>query len=1056
MTACSAQHGSPRRATRGRWLAAAVAIAYAIATAARADDERQRFDIPAGNAADVVNAIARASGASVLYPYEELRAAQAPAVQGDYTLLEALDTALADSGFGATMTEFGAVAITSGEQQPPTDLAAPPGPEPPPPPAPVRSAEVQRAPEPAPIDRIIVTGTRITRTGMDTPVPVTSVTRQELQRLSPMTLMDAVDQLPQFVNNATPEAIIGSSGSAGQSFLNLRGIGSNRTLLLVDGRRIVPSTRRGATDIAVLPEAVVDRVEIVTGGASAAYGSDAVAGVVNFILDRNLDGMRGHAQAGVSDRGDYGNYKLSLAAGFQLDQRTRLLLAADTYGNEGVPDALDRDWHRSWGLIRNRDPNGPTLLIAPNVVSSAYTYGGLIPFGPLAGTQFLPNGQTAPFDYGANTTFSVQLGGDGVDPARERNLSPDAERQSVFAHLSQEFSPRVTGYLQGLWGRSVVTFDKDPSYLQGAWGATIFIDNAYLPEDIRARMQAAGVDSFPFARYASRRDLSIGRVETNNQTASLTLGVEADVRDWRLNVYYQLGANQQDLVFHDAVRVDRIYRAMDAVHDPATGTTVCRSTLTFPGDGCVPTSFFGDGAVSQAAKEWILDDNSQVQKLNQQVAEITLDGDLFDTPAGTALAAFGASWRQEDFQQYNTPYTARHRTPTAEEAGYRGLPSIYSNGYPVVERAVTTRSSGEANVGELFAEVIVPLVSGAPFVRSLDLQTAARFAHYSGSGDIWAWKAGLDWELDRAVRLRGTLSRDVRGGTMAERFGVSTGGAAVTDPFLENSPVYSIAEFQTGNDAVAPERADTFTVGAVIRPGFLPGFSVSLDYYDVKIHDAISRPGVQAVVNGCFEGRQELCDLIVRNEEGEISRVTSTFLNLDSARTRGFDIEASYVAGIDLFGGLEQLQLRAIAAIYEEASFTPFDGTRVDLVGQTGPGGGLPDYQVLTSLTYFRDDFSFNLTGQHTSDGAYNVFFVEGRDINDNTVDGVWYVNGRAAYEFTTPRGPVELFFYVRNLFDEDPPVAPNTGGGFFGALHSPTDFDQIGRRYTVGLSWRF
>ena len=906
------------------------------------------------------------------------------------------------------------------------------------------------------MSRVTVTGTRITRPGMETPVPVTSVTREEMLQLSPSTLLDAVDQLPQFVNNSTPENVIGWSGSAGQSFLNLRGIGSNRTLVLLDGRRIVASTRRGATDIGVLPEVLVDRVEIVTGGASAAYGSDAVAGVVNFILDKDFEGVAGHVQAGVSERGDYASYEFSLAAGMQLDQSTRLLVAVDGYANEGVPDYLDREWHESWSATWNPDPNGPDLAMLPNVVSSVYTYGGLIPRGPLAGTQFLPNGQAAPFNYGIGSTGGVQIGGDGVDVGRERTLSPPAKRTSAFLYLSQDWTPNLTGYFQLLHGRNIVEFDKDPNFMSGSWEATIFSDNAYLSEDVRGRMVAAGVTSFPFARYASRGDLSAGQVRTDNSTISVTAGVEGEIGGWRTNAYYQYGVNQQDLEFKNVVRVDRVYRAMDAVRDPASGAIVCRSTLSFPDDGCVPTSFFGDGAVSQAAKAWIFTDNTLVQNLAQHFFEVAIDGEPFSTPAGPVLLALGASRRSETYEQYSTPYQSSQRTPTASSQGYRGLPSIYASGYSLVERASIGSSHGAARVWEAFTETIVPLVSDQPFARSVDLQAALRFATYEGSGDIWAWKAGLDWEMTDEIRLRSTLSRDVRGGTLAERFDRAPGGTTARDPFLEGSPVYSFGEVQAGNPSIDPERADTWTIGAVLQPDFLPGFSISADYYDVRIHDAISRPGVQTIINGCYDGVAEMCDLITRNDAGFISLVNSTFLNVDLARTSGIDIEAAYATPISVLGGAERLDLRGMAAIYTEASLTPFGRPRDEFAGETGPGGGLPDYRLLASATYTRDALAVGFTAQYIAEGAYNLDFEEGVHITDNTVDAMWYANARISYLFDVRGGQVEAFFNVRNLFDRDPPIAGFSGGGFYGTMHAPSDFDQIGRRYTAGVSWRF
>lgn len=249
---------------------------------------------------------------------------------------------------------------------------------------------------------VTVTGSRISqRSGMTTPTPVTAVTADELQTLAPGTMMDALDKLPQFTGNSTPESA-GSSwtGTAGQSILNLRGVGSNRTLVLLDGHRVVSSTRRGTTDINILPEALVQRVDVVTGGASAAYGSDAVAGVVNFVLDKRFEGVKGDVQGGISDYGDNQSYEMSLSGGRALGDRAHLLLSADYYNSEGVPNYLERDWYQGWGVITNPTPGQAARVIVPDVRSRNWTFGGMIPRGPLANTQFLEGGVPAPFEVG--------------------------------------------------------------------------------------------------------------------------------------------------------------------------------------------------------------------------------------------------------------------------------------------------------------------------------------------------------------------------------------------------------------------------------------------------------------------------------------------------------------------------------------------------------------------------------------------------------------------------------------------------------------------------------
>lgn len=922
--------------------------------------------------------------------------------------------------------------------------------------------------ETASSDTVTVTGSRIARTGMTTPTPVTSLSAGELDELAPTTLIESLEALPQFVNSDTPANALGTSGAAGQSLINLRGVGSNRTLTLLDGRRIVPSTRRGTTDVSILPQNLIQRVEVVTGGASAAYGSDAVAGVVNFLLDTDYEGLKGEVQGGISEQGDAENFTVSSAFGTQIGQRGHLLLSGEYYRNEGVENYRDRDWFNSWGVILNPDPNGPDRITVPNVGSAIFTNGGLIreaydaagnvvPNAPISGTRFLSDGTPAPFtigDYYNSARPDAMVGGDAIDPGIDNTLLPEQERQTAFAYFDYEFSPNFTWYVQALYGRSETSYLKDPSYLVAPWNAQIYVDNAYLPESVRQQMIASGVESFHFSRYGSRDDLTVAMVNTVNETQSYTTGFDAELAGWRLNAYYQYGDNGQRLNYRDTTRIDRIFQSLDSVVDPATGQVVCRSTLTNPGNGCVPSSFFGDGAVNDEAREWILDDNAQVQNVTQHFTEFTMDREIFEGWAGPVSLALGASYREDDFELYGDPYDNTFCTPEDEDAGYRGLPASYSNCYGLFERANPAPNSGSSNVWEAFGETIVPLLRDRPFAQSLDFQGAVRYADYSGSGGIWAWKAGLDWTPVDDLRLRGTLSRDVRAGTLSERFDQTNRGATVDDP--ETNSTYSITQLEGGNPNIEPEKADTLTVGAVYSPSWFEGFDLSVDYYDIKIEGAIGLLGVQRIIDDCYDGATELCALIERDPNSNlITLVENTFLNIAEERARGIDVEAAYRTPLSVLGRNGDLALRALASFTLEASTTNVGVPKRDVAGVTG-GGGVPEVQATLSATYSEGPFSLNLTERYISGGDRYYGYVEGVDIDNNDVEAAWYTNARLSYDFDAGGNTYQLFFAVTNLFDKDPPVAASWSG-FFGSSHTNGSlFDEVGRRYTAGLRFEF
>jgi outer membrane receptor protein involved in Fe transport len=328
----------------------------------------------------------------------------------------------------------------------------------------------------------------------------------DLRVLAPTTLGAAMTKLPQFIGSAVPEGApsTGWTGASGATILNLRGVGANRTLVLLDGRRVVSSTRLGTFDVNLVPQALIKDVQVVTGGASAAYGSDAVSGVVNFILDTKYTGLKASVQGGETHLNDGRNYLVSLTGGTALGERVHLVASADFYHAQPIRNAFTRDWERSWGVIANPlygQPGQPQRITAPNVHSTQYTEGGLITSGPLAWTQFLPGGATAPFIKGADFTTSSQSGGDGVDPLMYNYLTPRTARGSAFGRVTYDVTDHVQLFFQGLYGVNDASYLSPPAGAQfGTWTATIYSNNAYLPTSIAQQMASLHQSSFRFGR----------------------------------------------------------------------------------------------------------------------------------------------------------------------------------------------------------------------------------------------------------------------------------------------------------------------------------------------------------------------------------------------------------------------------------------------------------------------------------------------------------------------------------------------------------------------------
>lgn len=915
------------------------------------------------------------------------------------------------------------------------------------------------------LEEIMVTGSRIQRSGMETPTPVTMLDAADLQNMAPTMLIEALDQMPQFLNNATPETHDVYGGADNR--LNLRGIGTNRTLVLLDGRRVVSSTRQGSTDISLFPEELMQRVEIVTGGASAAYGSDAVSGVVNMILDTDFTGIRGSVQGGITDRSDRRNYKLSLSAGTPIGERGHLLLSGQYFNADGVRGYEGRDWFRSWGSVPNPDPDGPARLLRPDVRLTNYSYGGIITGGPLAGTQFIDGGTPVPFFAGDVAGGGVQAGGSGVDPnADYHTLTPDQERGSLFAHLTYDLNDSISVFGQVLRGSNESVSGRFPEPLTGPWQLTIFSDNAFLDEDIAAYMQENDIDSFPMGR--SLADVEADRLYgARNQMTSWTMGMDGEFNDVLLNAYYQYGRNRQTVDYGQGriPRTDRLYRAIDSVRDEESGRIVCRSTLTNPDDGCVPMNIFGNGSPSQDSMQYVWTEGYHNQTVDQHFIEISGQSTPLTGWAGDIPVAAGVSYREDSFvHQYGPEEVASLRTPHDFEVGYRGLAAPYADTDGVFNRPDDVTAEpvlGRFNVWEAFAETVVPLLNGAPGAQNVELNLAARYADYSGSGGVWAWKAGLDWRLFDDLRLRVTRSRDTRAGTLAERFDRSVGGGNVDfDPLNPDAEPYLITMVMGGNPEIGPEEADTLTFGFVYQPSWFDGFGLSVDVYDIRIDNAISTLGTQPIIDQCHAGATALCDRITRDPDtSEIVRVENVFLNVTEARTRGIDFELSYRTALNLLGGDEHLTLRGFATHIREDSITNLGAPKVDRVGETaGHWGGdtVPRWQGMASVTYDNGPWRGFLQGRYVGSGKYDALWTTGVEIEDNRVGSAFYTNAQVTYGLSTMGGEYDLYFNVTNLFDRDPPVIAYASAHTGTTPSNQALFDHLGRRYTAGFRFRY
>ena len=406
---------------------------------------------------------------------------------------------------------------------------------------------------------IVVTGSRLVTNGMESPVPVTSVGAEELEAMDPGSLISSVSQLPQFYGNQTPNNsnffVRGGTGN-----LNLRGLGPNRTLTLLNGRRVPSSSAFGGVDINLFPEAMIRGIETVTGGASAAYGTDAVAGVVNFLIDTDFTGLQADLQGSITERGDAESYEAKIAYGMNLGDRGHILLSASRAKQEGIHDLNSRDWYGNYGAVNTGTTPAPYWQVFPDVRSIGGSLDGVI-FAPgtaINGLAFDPSGNFAPLVPGAITMGAIGSGGRSVGAGEDLNgevftLWPETDRYSVFAYGDYDLTDNVTvfgQYMRGYNHQFQYNFPRG-SLLGQPTAITIFRDNAFLPDALRQTMVDNNIASFSLRRVGSIEDIGDvwfeDKTTQNVGTAGFTADIGSDgfLSGWRVDGYYQYGHSRR-------------------------------------------------------------------------------------------------------------------------------------------------------------------------------------------------------------------------------------------------------------------------------------------------------------------------------------------------------------------------------------------------------------------------------------------------------------------------------------------------------------------------------
>jgi len=863
------------------------------------------------------------------------------------------------------------------------------------------------------LTEVIVTGSRISSPGFEAPTPLTVIGENELRQAGRTDLAATLNDLPQFRATATA-ASTNTVTSSGQTPADLRGLGPNRTLVLINNRRFVSSD-----DLQTVPYSLVKRVDVVTGGASAAYGSDAVAGVVNILLDDEKEGFEIGAQGGVSTHGDAGRRLFELSYGTKLfDNRGHFMIGADYLKDEGIAPALRRP--RTGGTGFFPGPDGQ-IYRTGNLHSADHNAGGVILTGVLAGQTFNPDGSLRPFQYGTLSPFAPtsMIGGEGYQDDAYASASAPIERTNVFARFSYDITDSFKVWAEGGYNRVANNRLFFADLLINLIPLEMHSDNPFLSPAIRDQLTAAGEDTFYMGR--SLTDISLNRFKYSRETKQFTIGFDGTFGEsrWRYGGYYGRGKQDQDQLLTDITLRDEFANAIDAVAGPG-GAPVCRIALSDPNTACRPLDLFGSGRADPAAAAYATGNWHYMQGNWLDTAGFNISGEPFELWNRPVAVATGVEYRKRQVQgSYD--------------------PDSLAGKFNIIN-GINLPKTGD-NVKEGYVEVAVPLLADLPFAKQLMFNGAARISDYSTSGAIWSWKGGATWDIVDQFKLRTTRSRDIRAPNTIELFSPpDTLYTTVTDTAQAGSPTYQIIAFTGGNAKLAPEIADTFTIGAVYSPEFLSGFQVSLDYFHIKIQDVISSITPQEIVNGCRDGNQERCGQITRDSGGQITAIRATLVNIAQFVNKGVDLEASYRTRFERLPG--ELSVRALATYTDTLKSGETEGAGYVSVFSNFL---VPKWRGSLTFTYESERFGGDLRASYVNKSEYVPEII--LPIANNEIAERIYVDlGARAYVPMGDHGRMTIYGNVANLFDRQAPLA-NLGSPYY---------DILGRYFTLGARVNF
>lgn len=917
-----------------------------------------------------------------------------------------------------------------------------------------------------PDDTIIVTGTRIPRPDAEAPSPIASFEREDINRFREVTVEEFINTLPQV---APDFGRTSNNPGEGTASIDLRGLGRSRTLVLLNGRRLAPTGAGTAIDINTLPGTIIKRVEIVTGGASAVYGSDAVTGAVNFLVRDDFEGLELSGQFDIYGAGDGEAYNAGVVAGKSFSDGGGHVVVYADYLNLA---AILSDVREFTNVVIGEDRVAGVLLERGSPV---------IPEGFIFDPPAVLNGEPVQLVFNSDGTVRARTPADSFNFAPHNFLQTPVERWSSGLFANYEAASGVKLFTELMFARPVTSAQLAPT--PDFFFAPIVIDAPFFADSARPILSAAydpdgdGVgEGLLVKRF---EDLGPRRILRTRESYRGVAGLRAELsRTWSLEAYYSYARNETRETLGNAASRSRILQGL--LVDPATGGCVD------PSGGCVPVNLFGVGVLSDEAKEFIhIDDFTNRDEAVQHIASLAATGELFEWSGGSAWASAGV-----EFRRNRAAFIPSEIFLSGDAIGFRGNQPI----------------AGDVNVYEIFAETLLPLIQGSRFIETLEVEAGGRFSHYSTAGSVWTWKAGGQWRPFENLRFRGMFQQAVRAPNVAELFTSPTGElaaidgaddfcAALNDPVGRGLADVCVAQgmdpaalgvyapaaadplFFTmttrGNPDLGVERASTITAGGEYTFDLPFLLRVGADYFSANIDNAISlveNPFQLCPVTRDVDG--PVCSLIMRTSGGAPLEGINKPVNISVARANGVDLNLVMEADAPSWLRVSPdatLSLQSFATVYFErgsalAAETPFvdcaggfAAACTTLVGlDQSAGVTFPDNLVVTSLSYGTPRWTASLRWRRI--GAIENFApifdaLAGAAPPNLPIPHVGSRNYLDIAFSADVAENVRLRFGVDNILATDPPQLADEQAQ---ANTDPSRYDVLGRRVHIGAELRF